>query len=255
MNSKWSLKGKLAFVSGGTKGIGEAIINELLGFGVKVFTVARNKEVLDQKINSWRAAGHDVDGLDLDLANYESYSIIADWIHKNWEQLDILVNNVGTNIRGKVTDYNPEQYNHIIRTNLDSVFHLSRLLHPFLKKSPAASVINISSVSGITHLRTGAVYAMTKAAIIQLSRNLSVEWAPDNIRVNSVVPWYISTPLAKQVLSDKAYLEEVLSRTPLGRVGEPEEVAALVAFLAMDSSSYITGQQICVDGGFSVYGF
>jgi Tropinone reductase 1 len=96
---------------------------------------------------------------------------------------------------------------------------------------------------------------MSKAAMIQLTRNLAVEWASEGIRVNAVAPWYINTPLAGQVLSDPDYRRQVLDRTPMGRVGEVEECARAIAFLCMPASSYITGQCLAIDGGFSVYGF
>ena len=116
-------------------------------------------------------------------------------------------------------------------------------------------MVNNASVAGLTHLRTGAPYGMSKAAMIQLTRNLAVEWAAEGVRVNAVAPWYIRTPLAEQVLSDPAYRQDVLQRTPMGRVGEPEECARAIAFLCMPAAAYITGQCLAVDGGFSVYGF
>ena len=138
-----------------------------------------------------------------------------------------------------------------------SAFDLTKLIYPYLKKEgdEFSSVINVSSTAGLTHLRTGSLYGMSKAAMNQLTRNLAVEWAADNIRVNAVAPWYIDTPLANQVLKDPDYKEEVLSRTPAGRIGKAEEVAATIAFLTMPAAGYITGQTIPVDGGFSVYGF
>ncbi len=170
-------------------------------------------------------------------------------------KLDILVNNVGTNIRKKSVDFSDEEIDFILDTNLKSAFDLSRKLFPLLEKSGDACVVNISSVAGLTHLKTGAVYGMTKAAMLQMTKNLDCEWAEDNIRVNAVAPWYIETPLAKQVLKDTEYFNAVLARTPMKRVGKPEEVSAAVAFLCMPASSYITGQCLAVDGGFSVYGF
>jgi Tropinone reductase 1 len=124
-----------------------------------------------------------------------------------------------------------------------------------LRESEAGAVVNIVSVAGLTHLRSGAPYAMSKAAIHQLTRNLAVEWAGAGIRVNAVAPWYTRTPLVDQLLEDKEYLAAVLDRTPLGRIAEPEEIASVVAFLCMPVASYLTGQCIAVDGGFMVNGF
>lgn len=115
--------------------------------------------------------------------------------------------------------------------------------------------MNISSVAGLRHVRTGSIYGMTKAAMVQLTRNLAVEWATDHIRVNVVAPWYIRTPLAETVLRNPDYLNSVLDHTPMRRVGEPEEVSAAVAFLCLPAASYITGQCLSVDGGFEVNGF
>ena len=140
-------------------------------------------------------------------------------------------------------------------TNLHSIFDLCKIAFPLLKLSQQGNVINISSVAGLTYLRTGAIYAMTKAAIIQLTKNLAGEWASDNIRVNAVAPWYIKTPLAESVLKDPEYLNDVLFRTPMNKIGNPEDVAGAVAFLCMQASSYITGHCINVDGGFMIKGF
>ena len=112
-------------------------------------------------------------------------------------------------------------------------------------------MINISSVAGLGHLKTGVIYGMSKAALIQMTSNLACEWAGDGIRVNAVAPGYIWTPLAETVLRNPDYLESFLARTPMKRIGNAEEIASVVSFLAMPASSYITGQCIAVDGGFT----
>jgi len=176
-------------------------------------------------------------------------------VGKHWGKLDILVNNAGTNVRKKTQAYTDEEYDLILRTNLTSAFDLSRRAYPLLKSAGGGSIVNVASVAGIIGVGTGSPYAMSKAAMIQLTRALAAEWGPDDIRVNSVAPWYIRTPLAAGVLGRPDYLGAVIARTPLGRVGEPEEVAAAVVFLCTGAASYITGVCLPVDGGFLASGF
>uniref|UniRef100_A0A7N2KP75 Tropinone reductase n=1 Tax=Quercus lobata TaxID=97700 RepID=A0A7N2KP75_QUELO len=165
------------------------------------------------------------------------------------------VNNVGTAIWKPAIEYTAEDFSTIFGTNFESAYHLSQLAHPLLKASGAGSIVFISSVAGVVSLKNLSVYSATKGAMNQLTKNLACEWAKDNIRTNSVAPWYIKTPLVDNVLEDTEYKEEVISRTPLKRIGEVEEVSSLVAFLCMPASSYTTGQIICVDGGMTVNGF
>ncbi|KAJ9698509.1 hypothetical protein PVL29_007539 [Vitis rotundifolia] len=139
--------------------------------------------------------------------------------------------------------------------NFESVYHLSQIAHPLLKASGAGSIVFISSVSGIVAHKNISAYSVTKGAMNQLTKNLACEWAKDNIRSNAVAPWYIKTPMVEQMLANQAFLEEVINRAPLRRVGDPKEVSSLVAFLCLPASSYITGQIICVDGGVTVNGF
>ncbi|NNF01446.1 MAG: SDR family oxidoreductase [Bacteroidia bacterium] len=251
MAEKWRLDGKIALVTGGSRGIGEAIAIELNDLGATVICLARNAERLGDL--SKRHKG--IIGIQGDVTLESDRNNVIDFISKKFRHLDCLINNVGMNIRKPFMEYDDEDYDKLMNTNLKAAFEFSKELYPLLKKGGSSSIVNISSVAGLLHIRSGPAYGMSKAAINQLTINLSVEWAKDNIRVNAVAPWYINTPLAKEVLKDKKYLEEVLQRTPMKRVGNPEEVANLVAFLCTGAASYITGECIAVDGGFSKFGF
>jgi len=245
----WSLEGKKALITGGSKGIGFAIAEEFAQLGARVIIVARDQGQLNEIVKSFKEQDFDAQGIAGDVTDNKFRSQLLSEVATRFGGLDILVNNVGTNIRKKLTEYSEEEYRKIFETNLFSLTEMARLCYPLLKESGKASMINIGSVAGSIDVQSGPPYGMTKAAIIQLTKHLAVEWAQDNIRVNTVSPWYIDTPLAQPVLTNPERLKKIIERTPMQRVGQPEEISSLVAYLAMDKSSYITGQNINVDGG------
>jgi Tropinone reductase 1 len=255
---RFTLAGRRALITGGTRGIGRAVAAAFLELGADVFVIARDGQRLAASVDGWRKAHPErrIAGFAGDVGvDAQRRSAFAE-LERELGGLDVLVNNVGTNIRKRAEDYASDECRHVMETNLTSAFEMCRLAFPRLTAAPAGSaVVNVVSVAGLTHVRTGAPYGMTKAALIQLTRNLAVEWAGKGIRVNAVAPWYIKTPLAQPVLDNEAYRNAVLDRTPLGRIGEPEEVASAVAFLCMPAASYITGQCLAVDGGFTICGF
>lgn len=252
---RWSLKNRNALITGGSKGIGLGITKEFLELGASVIIVARGEKELKSAATEFASYKNQLHILKADVTKKDDLKNLIRFTSEKWDRLDILVNNVGTNVRKKITEFTEEEYDMVLSTNLRPVYELLRMTLPLLKKSEQGNVINISSVAGLTHLRTGVLYGMTKAAIIQLTKNLAVEWAEFGIRVNAIAPWYINTPLAKQVLENPAYKNEVLSRTPMKKIGETRDVAGAVAFLCMPAAAYITGQCLAVDGGFSVDGF
>jgi Tropinone reductase 1 len=254
---RWRLDGQTFLVTGASRGIGLATARELAMLGADVLMSARDEAGLER---ARREIAEDfperrVLAFAADSAVADDRRALFDWIDRLGTGLHGLVNNVGTNLRKPTLDYAEAEWRGLLETNLASCFETCRLAHPQLAQHAASAIVNVASVSGLIHVRTGSPYGMTKAAMVQLTRNLACEWAADGIRVNAVAPWYIRTDRSAEVLANPDYLDEVLARTPMGRIGEPREVAAAIAFLCLPASSYVTGECIAVDGGFLRHGF
>ncbi|KAF7825629.1 tropinone reductase-like protein [Senna tora] len=311
-DKRWSLTGMTALVTGGTKGIGHAIVEELAEFGAVVHICSRNQADIDKCLKEWESKGFSVTGSVCDVKLRDQRENLMETVASIFHgKLNILINNAATNIIKKTTDYSAEDISTVMGTNFESTYHLSQLAYPLLKASGYGNIVNISSIAAANVLPLIAVYAASKGAMNQVTKNLAFEWAKDNIRVNAVAPGFVMTPLLESYMdkvdlrvalledlkvpcvaehlnpscsftslnsslslsisttSNKSnalralpnepggeggekVVRDMVSQTPLGRIGEPKEISVLVAFLCLPVASYITGQIIYADGGFTV---
>ncbi len=251
----WKLNNRVALITGATKGIGKATLMEFLTLGAEVIFVARNDKEVFALENKLQEKGHKVKGIVADVSIEKERERIMEIVNNEYGKLDILVNNAGGNFRKPSENYNTEEIEEITRWNYLSAYHMSILAFDLLKKSEHAAIVNVASVAAKVFIGSAVPYSAAKAAIIQMTSVLGVEWAKYGIRVNAVAPWYTLTPHTKKALENKEYYNQVISLTPLNRVAQPEEIARVIAFLAMKASSFITAQTIFVDGGFTKLGF
>ncbi|XP_010521549.1 PREDICTED: tropinone reductase homolog At2g29330-like [Tarenaya hassleriana] len=256
MEQRWSLQGKTALVTGGARGLGHAIVEELAGLGAIVHTCDNSESHLNQSLREWREKGLQVSGSVCDVSSRLAREKLMQTVSSLFGgKLDILINNVGIYVGKPTIEMTAEDFSCQMATNFESAYHLCQLAHPLLKASGYGSIVFNSSIGGVVSCILGSIYGATKGAMNQLAKNLACEWAVDNIRSNSVAPGLVATPMSDPFLDDDKFTKIVRSRTPLGRLGEPKEISSLVAFLCMPTASYITGQTICVDGGLTINGF
>ncbi|KAL1805267.1 hypothetical protein ACET3Z_028335 [Daucus carota] len=259
-DNRWSLTGTTALVTGGTRGIGHAIVEELAGFGASIHICSRNQKDIENCLEEWKIKGFTVTGSACDLKSRSEREELMKSVASAFNgKLSILVNNAAIAISKDTTDTTAEDIYNILSINLEAPYHLCQLAQPLLKASGVGNIVFISSVAGLVALPSISIYASSKGAINQLTKNLACEWAKDSIRVNCVAPWVIRTEMLQRLEDASAEFREnynaSLSRTPFRRAGEVTEVSALVAFLCLPAASYITGQIISVDGGHTVSGY
>ncbi|WLD93634.1 SDR family NAD(P)-dependent oxidoreductase [Alkalihalobacillus sp. AL-G] len=251
----FQLKDKVAVVTGAGRGIGQAIAVGFADAGADVVLMARTMSDLEDTAKIIQEKGQKAYVYPTDLTDHDQIHTSVESILVETGKVDILVNNAGMNIRSSAFEVTDQEWQTIMDTNLRSAFWMSQKVGKSMKEAGGGRIINIASVAGTTALRTGVVYASTKAALIQMTKNLALEWGEYGINVNSIGPWYFKTPLTEKLLKDEEYLSAILDRTPLKRVGVLPELVGPAVFLASDAASYVTGQTLFVDGGMTIYGF
>ena len=254
MNDLFSLEGKVAILTGGNGGIGKGIARGFAGMGASVVIAARNPEKTMQAVQDIeREFGGRILGIQTDVSQEEQTLSMAEKVVAEFGRIDILVNNAGVNTRKMPQEYDMSEWDTIINTNLRGAFLCARAVYPAMKKAGGGKIINIGSMNSIFGGLKLAPYGASKGGVIQLARSLATTWAPDNIQVNSLLPGWVNTELIQQARKDLPKLEErVLSRTPAGRWGEPQDMVGAAVFLASPASDFITGVALPVDGGFSM---
>jgi 3-oxoacyl-[acyl-carrier protein] reductase len=242
---------KVAIVTGGTRGIGRAIVLALCREGADcAFTYTKNPAAAESLVQEIRSMGRRATPLQLDVRDFEGAKTFVEEVKKEFGSIDILVNNAGITRDKSLMMMSKEDWSEVIDTDLTGVFNTTRACIITFLKQKSGNIVNISSVSGIHPLAGQANYAAAKAGVIGFTKALAQEVAPYNIRVNAVAPGFVDTDMTG-TFSEK-YREKVMKMVPLGRFGASDEVAQVVVFLASDASRYITGQVLQIDGGLGI---
>ena len=248
--NRFDLKGKLAMVTGASRGLGRAMAVALAEHGADLVLVARSEKGLDQTADAVNELGREAVVCPFNLANAESVPDLMDAIEREAGLPGILVNNAGTTRRAPATELELADWDAVMRVNVRGLFALSReLARRLMARERRGKIVNIASLMSRVARPGTTAYAASKGAVAMLTRSLAVEWAAHGINVNAIGPGYFKTELTRPVYEDEAFSRWVRQNTPMGRWGEPDDLAGAVVFLASPASDFVTGQILYVDGG------
>ncbi len=242
------LKGKVAVVTGGTRGIGYAIVKKYLENGAKVVLFGSRAETVEKALASLKDENADwiVEGAYPDLADASQVAKAIEKVKETYGRLDILVNNAGVSDSTKIDDYEPDQFEKVMKLNVNAIFHAVQPAVKIMKEQGGGCILNTSSMVSISGQPGGVAYPTSKFAVNGLTLSLARELGPSNIRVNAVAPGITNTDMVASL--PDAMIQPLIKTIPLRRVGEPEDVANAFLFLASDMASYVTGEVLSVDG-------
>ena len=247
----FSLKDKVAMVTGSSKGLGNAAVTALAKAGAAVAVCGRNQADIDKAVEELRALGADADGFSFDVTQKESVREGVAAILSRFGRIDVLFNNAGTNYRVPVLDFPEEEWDRITTTNLKAYYLVAQAVVPQMIERGYGKVINMSSILGHVALPNQLAYASAKGGVEQMTKVMAVEWARHGVRVNAIAPTYFETEMVKQIRNDPERFNFINERTPMGRWGYINEIEGLVVFLASPASDFITGQSLIIDGGWT----
>ncbi len=252
MPDMFDLTGKVAIVTGGNGGIGEAIATGLAGAGASIVIVARNQTKTAQAVEKLKKTGAKCLGIKCDVTNSADIAAAVEKTVTEFGRLDILVNDAGTSAAVPAEKMTEAQWDSVLDTNLKAAFLFSQAAYPAFLKAGGGKIVNIGSMMSFFGDKVSVAYSVSKGGVIQLTKSLAISWAKDNIQVNAICPGWFLTDLTAPFKADPQSYQSIINRTPAGRFGELHELAGAAVFLCSPASSFITGQNILVDGGFSI---
>ena len=245
----YNLKNKVAVITGARRGIGRAIAIRLAKDGAKVAVTDTSKEDCEKVVKEIEELGSEGLALELDVTNEENIKEVVKAVKKKFGKIDILVNNAGIFMQEELDKMDTEKIDKILAVNLRGVILGTKYVLPEMKSQNYGKIISTASIAGFVGFASSSIYCATKGAIINITRELALDLGKYKINVNAVAPGVIATDMTKDMLADEKTKAGLLSGIPYGRIGQPEDIANAVAFLASDESSYITGHTLVVDGG------
>lgn len=243
------LDGKVALITGSTRGLGLAMAEAMIASGASVVVNGRDEATVAACVAALDDTGGVASGLAFDVADSDAAAAAVDAVVEQHGHIDILVNNAGINRRAPIEDFAPDDWRAVLDVNLDAPFTLAKAAARHMVAAGTGRIVNTASVMGTVARPTIPAYVTSKAGLTGMTKALAVELAPHGITVNAVGPGYVATEMNTALVNDPAFNQVVVDRTPVGRWGTPAEIAAAVVFLASDEASYITGQTLLVDGG------